>query len=63
MSVYRLLWELLKHVLRGRGRDEVTLLIYLVDYDGAVATSEAVEFDWAGSPDTFCVISGKGRVE
>lgn len=55
MTVYALLWELVKHVLHGRGRDEVTVLI---DFgpDMESVEGEARFFSWAGDPDRFCVI-------
>lgn len=57
MSVYALLWQLIKHVLHGRGRDEVCVSIEwdLPDRQGAV-TGIAKDFTWVGDEDAFCSI-------
>jgi hypothetical protein len=61
VTVWKLLWELVKHVLHGRGKDEVQLTLD-VGF-GSVASGAAASFDWAGDHDAFCVVQGTGVVE
>lgn len=58
MSVYRLLWELLKHVLHRRGRDEVFVAI---NWDGGFATGSVTEFRWESDADAFCMIESESE--
>lgn len=57
MTVYRLLWQLLKHALHGRGRDEVYVDVgwNLPDRYGS-ASGVATEFRWESNADAFCMI-------
>jgi hypothetical protein len=56
-----LLWELVKHVLHRRGKDEVYLHVELAA--GRLATGEVLTFSWAGNDDAFCIIGASGQVE
>jgi len=56
VNAYALLWELIKHVLHGRGRDEVCVTIDGDDPDTDPATGSASGFRWEGDVDAFCVI-------
>lgn len=57
MSAYRLFWELLKHILHGRGRDEVCTAIdwETPDSYGGI-TGTVVAFRWESDRDAFCMI-------
>lgn len=62
MTVWALLRKLLRHVLRGRGRDEVFLCVYaLPGRDGIreAVTAEDVSFTWEKGPDRFCTLFGR----
>lgn len=56
MNVYALLWELVKHVLHRRGRDEVYLTVYRGHLIEPVS-GELESFTWEGDQDRFCVLS------
>jgi hypothetical protein len=55
-----LLWELVKHVMHRRGRDEIFVAI---SGDGWVATGAVVDFRWEGNADRFCSIDGDHDAE
>lgn len=57
MTARRLLWELFKHVLHGRGDDEVYVYLDLepVELEGPI-TGRALTFTWVGTDDAFCII-------
>jgi hypothetical protein len=55
VTVYALLWELLKHALHGRGRDEVHVLVEDGPYVELVG-GPARYFSWTDDRDRFCVI-------
>jgi hypothetical protein len=57
VSVYALLWELVKHALHGRGRDEIHLTVTSGDSLDALLSGELEHFTWAGDDDRFCVLS------
>lgn len=57
MTAYRLLWELVKHVLHGRGKDTVYLSVDLPDPLDEPASGELQEFTWEGDLDRFCVLT------
>ena len=59
-TVRWLLWELIKHVLHRRGRDEVFVLI---SGDGWTATGAVTDFRWEGDADAFCSIDGDHDAE
>jgi hypothetical protein len=63
VSAYRLLWELLKHVLRGRGRDDVFLAIDwdLPHRDGSVTGEEGLWLKWESRRDGFGVLSATSK--
>jgi hypothetical protein len=52
VTAYALLWALLKHVLHGRGRDEV----FLMAGGDERVNWRAAHFAWAGDDDAFCLI-------
>ncbi|MEV6633909.1 hypothetical protein AB0M54_24475 [Actinoplanes sp. NPDC051470] len=54
MNAWKLLWELVKHVLHRRGHDEVLVSVDMGD--GILVSGEVTGFDWAGDDDAFCVI-------
>lgn len=63
MTVYRLLWELIKHVLHGRGRDEVHVAVDWDDTpsgDGSV-TGSITEFRWESDKDAFCMLEARSE--
>ncbi|MEU7904145.1 hypothetical protein [Actinoplanes sp. NPDC049118] len=60
MNAYALLWQLIKHVLHGRGRDEVFLAVYRDPLAGPV-TGELDDFSWEGDQDRFCVLSATDK--
>lgn len=62
MNVYALLWQLVKHVLHGRGRDEVYLAVYRDSGEGSWPISgELDDFTWEGDQDRFCVLSATDK--
>jgi hypothetical protein len=53
VSVWALLWKLVVHVLHGRGRDQVHVVVNLPgDQDPASGPLE--RFTWQGDRDAFC---------
>lgn len=64
MTAYALLWQLVKHVLHGRGRDEVFLHVTAdaEDADDMAILSGALEdVSWTDSRDAFMVLSATDR--
>jgi hypothetical protein len=62
MTVNRLLWELVKHVMHRRGNDEVFLAIsWAGDFPDGFATGPVVDFTWAGDQDAFCTIEAEAE--
>lgn len=57
MRLYQLLWQLFKHALHGRFRDEVFVA---VDWDteaGSGSVAGAItDFRWEADDDAFCMI-------
>jgi hypothetical protein len=60
VTARRLLWELLKHVLHGRGKDEV--LAAVVVSGGRLASGPVGYFTWAGDDDAFCHVEARDGV-
>lgn len=60
-NVYWLLWELIKHVLHRRGRDE--LFIAATSSEGWTATAAVTDFRWESDADAFCTIDADAEVE
>lgn len=61
MSVYALLWALVKHALHGRGRDEVFLHVTDNEDDFAVLSGALEDVDWTDDRDAFVVLSATDR--
>lgn len=62
MSVYALLWQLIKHTLRGRGRDEVFLQVAREGgYIGLLLSGALQHLSYPDRPDRFCILSAKDR--
>lgn len=54
MTVYRLLWQLLKHVVRGRGRDEVFLSVeWRNERHSGGATGAVTGVEWEARREGF----------
>jgi hypothetical protein len=52
-TVYWLLWQLVKHILHRRGRDE---LFVAVMHDEWQAHAAVTDFSWTDDQDAFCMI-------
>lgn len=61
MTAWALLWQLVKHCLHGRGRDEVHTTVGLGLH--GFATGPVHEFTWAGDKDATCHIEARGVLE
>jgi hypothetical protein len=60
VKLYQLLWQLLKHALHGRFRDEVFVSISLPD---GIATGRATTFTWEDDQDAFCWVDAEAEGE
>jgi len=64
VTAYALLWQLVKHVLHGRGRDEVFLHV-TVDADEAddmvILSGQLDDVSWTDNRDAFMVLSATDR--
>lgn len=60
LTARHLWWELTKHVLHRRGRDEVFVAI---QGDGWLTTAAVTDFRWESDADAFCTIDGDAEVD
>lgn len=64
MTVYQLLWQLIKHALHGRGRDEVYLHITDDPADleqMRLLSGQLEDLTWTDNRDAFVVLSATDR--
>lgn len=59
MTAYALFWELLKHILHGRGSDEVLVSVERGP-DVESTYGSARHFSWVGDEDRFCTVEAVG---